>query len=83
MDFVEAAFRAMERGTANEVEALAEFLNGRYAEGDFNKVALATVRALGATCVTGCEIAQTGKVSKAPSFEGFTPHLAACAAGSG
>jgi UDP-N-acetyl-D-mannosaminuronic acid dehydrogenase len=83
VDFVEAAFRAMERGTANEVNALTEFLNGRYAEGDFNKVALETVRALGATCVTGCEIAQIGKVGKAPSFNGFTPHLAACAAASG
>lgn len=82
IDFVEASFRAMERGTANEVQALIEFLNGRYAEGDFNKVTLDKVRYLGGTCVTGCDIAQTGKVATAPSFDGFTTHLAACAVAS-
>jgi UDP-N-acetyl-D-mannosaminuronic acid dehydrogenase len=80
IDFVEASFRVMERGTANEVQALIDFLNGRYAQGDFNKVTLDTVRHLGATCVTGCEIAQTGKVDSVPSFDGFKSHLAACAA---
>lgn len=80
IDFVEASFRAMERGTANEVQALIEFLNGRYAQSDFNKVTLDKVRYLGGTCVTGCEIAQTGKVESAPSFDGFATHLAACAA---
>lgn len=80
VDFVEASFRAMERGTANEVQSLIEFLNGRYADGDFNKVSLDVVRKLGGTCVTGCEIAQTGKVASAPAYTGFTTHLAACAA---
>ncbi|MET0660107.1 MAG: nucleotide sugar dehydrogenase [Steroidobacteraceae bacterium] len=80
VDFVEASFRAMERGTANEVQALIEFLNGRYAPSDFNKVTLDKVRYLGGTCVTGCEIAQTGKVESAPSFDGFSSHLAVCAA---
>jgi UDP-N-acetyl-D-mannosaminuronic acid dehydrogenase len=80
VDFVEASFRAMERGTANEVQAVADFLNSRYAQGDFNKVSLDVVRKLGGTCVTGCEIAATGKVASAPSFDGFTTHLAACAA---
>lgn len=80
VEFVEASFRAMERGTANEVQALAEFLNGRYAEVEFNKVSLDTVRKLGATCVTGCEIAQIGKVGAAPVFNGFSTHLAKCAA---
>ncbi len=77
--FVEASFRVMERGVANEVLGLVEFLNGRYAAEDFNKVSLDTVRRLAGTCVTGCEIAQTGAVGEVPSFGGFTPHLVACA----
>jgi len=80
VEFVEASFRAMERGTANEVQGVLDFLNGRYASSEFNKVQLDTVRKLGATCVTGCEIAATGKVAAAPAFNGFTTHLAACAA---
>jgi UDP-N-acetyl-D-mannosaminuronic acid dehydrogenase len=80
VEFVEASFRAMERGTANEVQGIADFLNARYASSEFNKVQLDVVRKLGATCVTGCEIAATGKVEAAPSFNGFTTHLASCAA---
>jgi UDP-N-acetyl-D-mannosaminuronic acid dehydrogenase len=80
VEFVEKSFRAMERGTANEVQSLVDFLNSRYAQSDFNKVTLDAVRKLGGTCVTGCEIAQTGKVGAAPAFNGFTTHLAACAA---
>lgn len=80
VEFVEASFRAMERGTANELQGIIDFLNARYAQSDFNKVSLDTVRKLGGTCVTGCDIAQTGKVASAPSYNGFTTHLAACAA---
>ncbi len=80
VEFVEASFRAMERGTANELQGIIDFLNARYAQSDFNKVSLDTVRMLGGTCVTGCDIAQTGKVASAPSYNGFTTHLAACAA---
>ena len=70
----------MERGTANELQGIIDFLNDRYAQTDFNKVQLDKVRFLGGTCVTGCDIAATGKVAAAPSFDGFTTHLAACAA---
>lgn len=80
VEFVEASFRAMERGTANEVQALIEFLNARFAQGEFNQVTLDAVRKLGGTCVTGCEIAQTGKVVAPAAFNGFTTHLAQCAA---
>jgi UDP-N-acetyl-D-mannosaminuronic acid dehydrogenase len=80
VEFVEASFRAMERGTANELQGIIDFLNGRYAQSDFNKVSLDTVRKLAGTCVTGCDIAQTGKIASAPSYNGFTTHLAACAA---
>jgi hypothetical protein len=69
----------MERGVANEVLWLVDFLNGRYAATDFNRVTLDAVRRLAATCVTGCGIAQTGAVIEAPAYHGYTPRLAACA----
>jgi UDP-N-acetyl-D-mannosaminuronic acid dehydrogenase len=80
VEFVERSFRAMERGVANEVQGLIEFLNQRYAAGAFNEVTLDEVRRLGATCVTGCDIAATGPVTGAPEFNGFSTRLAACAA---
>ncbi|MBS0613885.1 MAG: nucleotide sugar dehydrogenase [Steroidobacteraceae bacterium] len=79
--FVEQSFRAMERGTANELQSLIGFLNERYADSEFNRVSLDTVRRLAGTCVTGCQIAQTGDVGAAPRFQGFATHLAQCAAG--
>jgi len=83
VEFMEASFRAMERGTANELQALIDFLNARYAHGEFNQVKLETVRKLSGTCVTGCEIAATGEVGAAPVFEGYSTHLAACASAAG
>ncbi len=62
VEVVERAFRAMERGVANEVAALAEFLNARYASGDFNRVRFDEVRRLADTCPTGCAIAASGPV---------------------
>lgn len=79
LDFVESSFRAMERGVANELDSLIEFLNGRYAQSSFNKVELSEVRRLASTCVTGCEIAPTGKVGALPDYDGFVSRLAACA----
>jgi UDP-N-acetyl-D-mannosaminuronic acid dehydrogenase len=77
--FVEKSFRAMERGVANELDYLIQFLNARYAEDQFNEVKLEHVRRLAGTCVTGCAIAEIGTVGVAPSFEGFSTHLALCA----
>jgi len=79
VQFVEQSFRAMERGVANEVQGLIGFLNQRYAAGAFNEVTLDEVRRLGATCVTGCDIAATGPVARVPVFNGFSTRLAACA----
>jgi hypothetical protein len=80
VDFVEKSFIAVERGTANEVKAMAEFLNGKYASSDFNKVSFDEVRRLGATCVTGCNIVAAAPVGAAPVYKGFRSHLANCAA---
>jgi len=74
-DFVHDAFRAMERGVANEVAGTVDFLNARYAEGDFNKVDFEEVRRIAGTCVTGCAIAERGPVAPVEPFRGFLPRL--------
>jgi UDP-N-acetyl-D-mannosaminuronic acid dehydrogenase len=76
LDFVHDSFRAMERGLANEVAALVEFLNGRFAADDFNRVRYAEVRRLAATCGTGCALAEPGPPLPAPEYRGFTTRLA-------
>jgi hypothetical protein len=80
--FVLEGFRVMEHGLANELAGLVEFLNERYAEGDFNRVAFEEVRRIAGTCVTGCSIARPQALLRATSWQGFTPRLAALAAGS-
>jgi hypothetical protein len=79
VDFVERSFRAVERGVANEVEALAQFLNAYYAADEYNKVRLDEVRRLAGTCPTGCAIAPTG-AADAPRYGRFVSRLAARAA---
>lgn len=77
--FVAESFALVERGVANELVALIDFLNGRYATDAFNAVDFAKVRELAGSCVTGCAIAEAGPVSKAPSHEGFSFRLAQAA----
>lgn len=79
IDFVEQSFRVVELGTANEVSALADFLNGRYAADAFNRVDFAEVRRLADTCPTGCAITATQRGLVAPRYQGFASHLALCA----
>jgi UDP-N-acetyl-D-mannosaminuronic acid dehydrogenase len=81
--FVEESFRTVEYGVANEVAALAEFLNGSYARDQYNKVDFERVRELASTCATGCAIVPTRKGLKAPSIDGYSSHLAQCAASAG
>lgn len=77
VDFTVAGFRAMETGLANEVDALVEFLNERYADTEFNKVKFSEVQRIAGTCVTGCAIADTAVVEAVAPFEGFMPRLVA------
>jgi UDP-N-acetyl-D-mannosaminuronate dehydrogenase len=77
--FVEQSFRAVEHGVANEVAALADFLNGKCATTEFNMVTIDAVRELAGSCVTGCVIAEQKGDVEAPSFDGFTSRLAMCA----
>lgn len=76
IDFVYHSFRAFETGLANEVNALCDFLNKTYANSDFNKVRFSEVQRLAASCSTGCEIANTGKISSVPVYKGFSSRLA-------
>ena len=74
-----AWFRATERGVANELSALIDFLNERYATTDFERVDFENVRRLAGTCVTGCVIANRGSIAEVASYQGFRPSLAALA----
>ena len=53
------AFRTMERGVAEELRDIVDFLNAEHAHG-YDRVEFETVRRLAATCVTGCDIAAPG-----------------------
>ncbi|HEX7049740.1 MAG TPA: nucleotide sugar dehydrogenase [Longimicrobiales bacterium] len=81
IDFVHDGFRCVERGVANEVRALGEFLNERYAADGFNRVDFEDVRRIAGTCVTGCAIAEAGPVEDVPAYDGFSSRLVAAAAG--
>jgi hypothetical protein len=77
---VYAGFRAVEAGTANEVEELVRFLNARYAHTAFNRVTFSEVQRIAATCPTGCAIRNPGPVL-APDRRGPPSRLVAAAAG--
>jgi UDP-N-acetyl-D-mannosaminuronic acid dehydrogenase len=75
VDEVEAGFRAVERGVANEVERLVRFLNGGYAADRWNQVAFADVQRIAGTCVTGCAIVDPGPLPVARLRPGFASEL--------
>jgi len=81
IDFVVRSFHVMEKGVANEVQGIVDFLNERYAPDDFNRVRFSKVQELARTCVTGCEIVNTASEVLAPEYQGFQFRLAARAAG--
>jgi UDP-N-acetyl-D-mannosaminuronic acid dehydrogenase len=74
-------FRSIERGVANEVNALVDFLNQRYAETDFARADFNEVRRLAGTCTTGCVIEAAGEVREVPPYRGFLPRLVSRATG--
>lgn len=53
------AFRTMERGVAEELRDVIDFLNAHHAQG-YDRVDFEAVRRLAGTCVTGCDIAVPG-----------------------
>jgi len=76
VDFVYNSFQVMERGLANELNALISFYNENYAHDEFNKVKFAEVQTLAKTCSTGCEIADPGTINNSPKYKGFSARLA-------
>lgn len=74
--FVFKSFMAVETGVGNEVQHLIEFLNERYADTAFNKAKFVDVQRMAATCSTGCEIVNPGKIEKVYEFDGFKSRLA-------
>lgn len=81
IDVVTAGFEAVERGVANEVRSLLEFLNDSYAVTSFERVDFREVQRLAATCGTGCRIADSGSVTPMPQTGGFRSRLVGRAAG--
>ena len=74
-------FRAVERGVANEVQAVTKFLNRHYARDEFNRVQFDEVQRLAHTCVTGCAIVDAGSVGPLANGIGARSSLARRAAG--
>jgi UDP-N-acetyl-D-mannosaminuronic acid dehydrogenase len=70
-----AGFKAVERGVANELKGIVEFLNLNYAKGPFARIDFREVQRIAGTCVTGCDIASPGRVVAPPSFDGFRSRL--------
>ena len=50
----------MERGLANELLQLVDFLNASYASAPFNRVDFREVQRLAGTCATGCQTVDPG-----------------------
>ena len=72
-----AGFRAVEKGVANELAHLVEFLNQRYAPDPFNQVRFEEVQRIAGTCVTGCEIVDAGSAPVMKGTSGFRSRLVA------
>jgi UDP-N-acetyl-D-mannosaminuronic acid dehydrogenase len=75
VDFVYQGFRVMECGVANEVKALAEFLNEQYAADEFNRIKFEDIQRIAGTCVTGCTIVDPAPIHHTSSYNGFVPRL--------
>jgi hypothetical protein len=71
VDLVHLGFLCMERGFANEINELVDFLNGRQGTDRFNTIDYREVQRLAATCATGCDIADPGPVPDYPLERGF------------
>jgi UDP-N-acetyl-D-mannosaminuronic acid dehydrogenase len=78
---VHRGFEAVERGVANEVQRVVDFLNDRYADTEFNRVRFADVQRIAGTCPTGCAIVGPGEVAAPPAVDGFESRLVARAVG--
>jgi hypothetical protein len=77
---VTEGFRSVETGVANEVQALVQFLNRRYAADGFNEVKFSDVQKIAGTCVTGCRIVAPGPITWRPAANALVSSMTAVAA---
>jgi UDP-N-acetyl-D-mannosaminuronic acid dehydrogenase len=78
VEFVYNGFRIVERGVANELKSLINFVNERFSPDDFSQVEFKEVQRIAGTCVTGCNIAEPGPITKFCEYRGFVPRLVKC-----
>jgi hypothetical protein len=76
IEFVYNSFCTVEKGLANEVKSICDFLNSHYAHDNFNTIKFSDVQKLAASCSTGCEIVSTDIISSIPAYQGFFSRLA-------
>jgi UDP-N-acetyl-D-mannosaminuronic acid dehydrogenase len=75
VNFVYGGFLAVEKGFANEVQSLINFLNKKYVTDDFNRLNFSEIQRLARTCLTGCDITNPGPVDAFPIYKKFIPRL--------
>ena len=70
VDAVLQSFQVMAQGVSRELSAVIDHLNAAYAAEAFNRVDLASVRRLAATCPTGCDLPALDATLQAPGPPG-------------
>ena len=74
-EFVYNSFIAIEKGVANELERLINYINTKYAFNDYNKVSFKEVQRLAGSCTTGCKITDPATVDFNIDYKGFQSRL--------
>jgi len=74
-NFVYRWFLTIEKGFANEIQNLIDFLNKKYVSDDFNRIDFYEVQRLARTCLTGCDIANPGPLDASPAYKKYMPRL--------
>jgi len=76
INFVQAGFKIVELGIANELQGLIRFLNKGYARERYDRLDFHEVQRLAQTCLTGCRIPDPESVTHLPLYKGFFSRLA-------
>lgn len=79
IEFVHKGFLTVEKGFANEIQTLIDFVNEQFAPDEFNRVDYHEIQRIAGTCITGCRIVDPGPLAHVPPYNGFTPRLVTCA----
>ena len=79
INYVYEGFRLIEKGVANELAGIIDFLNWNYVHDDFNKVDFKEVQKLAGSCTTGCYIVDPGIIGWTQSKYDGLSRLIQCA----